>query len=134
MWILLLTLLMAGVVDADPLKPILSNTECKYKKVAALTTDTAGGFTVPNGETHAVHRFTGVGAEPSAFTYIVWDRGGGGEKVFISTKGEVDVYFDASNSQFQVTGDGVKKLEIVIENSLATMSPYIGGCLETIKL
>jgi len=116
------------------LDPRVVGSECKYKRVAASTTCTSGGLVVPNGETWAVYRWQANGADPSAYVALVWDYDGAGETIFSSTKGDVHLHFDVSQPIYQVTGDGVKKLQIVIYNDHTSETPIIGGCIEAVKI
>lgn len=108
--------------------------EIKYKKVSANTTDTTGGITVPNTEVCAVVRFRANGADPSCYVSLIWDYGGGSEKVICSTKGDVDIVFDSSISDYQFTGNGSKKMSIVIFNDNSAQSPIVGGSWEGVKI
>lgn len=113
---------------------IINYYETKYKSVYALTTDTTGGITVPNGETVAIARFRANGSDPSCYIYLAWDIGGDEEFIVASTKGDIDIYFDVDLEDIQFTGNGTKKLKIVIENNNLTASPIVGGSVEVIKL
>jgi len=130
-FITLVFLCMGAVYELDPR---IESSECKYKKVAASTTDTAGGFTGANGTTYGVHSFKAHGADPSAYVALVWDYNGAGEKIFASTKGDISEQYDVSLSQYQFTGTGTAKLSIVIYNDNTAETPVIGGCVEVIKL
>ena len=116
------------------IEPIIAGHESIYKSVAAATLDVSTGVVVPNGETWAVYRFTANGADPNAYDYLVWDKDGGGEKIFSSTKGDIDRMFDSSLSDNQITGDGSKKLQIVIDNNNIIATPVVGGSFEAVKV
>jgi hypothetical protein len=115
-------------------EPVVEDSECKYKKVAASTTDDSGGITVPNGETWALYKLQLNGADPSAYVAIIWDYNGGSEKIYQSTKGDVLNYFNIFVNEYQVTGDGTKQFKIIIINDNTTETPIIGGCMEFVKL
>jgi len=108
--------------------------ETKYKSVAALTTDDAGGSVIPNGQKVAVCRFRANGADPLAYVLLAWDWGGAAEKVIASTKGDIDLIFDSTDPAAQFTGDGVKKLQMIIINDNNAATPIVGGAYEVTKL
>ena len=116
------------------LDPALSGTECKYKTVAASTTDSSEGVVVPNGETWGVYGWQANGADPSAYVTLVWDYGGAQEKIFSSTKGDVHIHFDVAVEEYQVTGNGSRKFLVLIINDNTSETPIIGGCMELVKL
>jgi hypothetical protein len=114
--------------------PVIAYSELKYKSVAALTTDTTGGITIPNGEVIALHRLRAAGVDPDVYVLLAWDWGGGSEKIFASTRGDIDTLFDTSQAANQVTGDGSKKIKIVIVNDSLLASPIVGGSIELVKV
>ena len=114
--------------------PRIKYSETKYMKVSANTTDSSGGTVIPNGEHISVYRFRANGADPSAYVILAWDYGGAAEKIFASTKGDIDIYFDVSIDDHHLTGDGSKKLQIIIVNDNSTETPTIGGQYETVQL
>lgn len=87
-------------------------TDSYYVEVAALT-EVSSDTVVPNGETWEVMLFDGSAAYLDDTTVsIVWDYGGAGETILAATHGDVQ---DRTIVE-QVTGDGVKKLSIVLTN------------------
>lgn len=122
----------AGVALAQRHK--IDYRQSKVVAVAALTNDTAGGTVIPNGEKVGIARVDINGADPTVYAMVVWDYGGGAEKIFISTVQRADVSFDVSDPYYQVIGDGVKAIKVVILNNTLTLSPIIGGTVEMVKL
>ena len=122
------------VFSGVSLEPKISYSESKYKSVAASTTDSGGGVTPTNGELICIHRFIASGADPEAYVSLVWDYQGAGEKIFASTKGDVDIRFDCADTINQVTGDGSKMLKVIITNDDTNATPVIGGMYEVITL
>ena len=116
------------------MKHKIDYSETKYKSVSGLTTDTAGGITVPNGEVVSITRFRANGADPSIYVVLCWDYDGAAEKIFASTKGDIDLLLDPASPENQVTGDGTKKIQIVIINDTSTQSAIVGGSVEVTKL
>lgn len=82
-----------------------------YRNVTANTRMTRE-FTIPNGEVWQVQHFTGD-ANPNRDTYvgIVWDFGGTNEIVTLAYGSVTRELF------FEFTGDGVKKLAVVLQNN-----------------
>jgi hypothetical protein len=115
------------------MEPIISYSEVKYKQVEANTTDDSDGIVIPNGETHFLYRIRSNGADPSCYVIVCWDWESE-KRIFSSSRGEVDIVFDSTLSYYQFTGDGVKKLNVIIINDNDSMSPYIGGSVEVVKL
>ena len=113
---------------------IISYSESLYEKVGAGEESSSDGAVIPNNEIISITRFRANGADPTAYVLLAWDWGGGDEKIFASTKGDVDLLFDSSNTDNQMTGDGVKKLQIIITNDNSTESPVIGGAYEATKV
>lgn len=114
--------------------PIIEHGEIFYKSAPALSEELSPGITPDNGQELFVYRFRANGADPSSYVILVWDHGGEDEKVFCSTKGDIDLFFDSSNHDYHILGDGVKKLQIVIENNNTSASPIIGGAVELVGL
>jgi hypothetical protein len=104
--------------------------EDNYKSVAASTRDVSTGVTIPNNEKIAVARVWLNGADPDAYVYLVWDDGGGAEKIIISSKGDIDHEYDLTNSDVQFTGNGTKKMQLIIDNNDTNATPIIGGGFE----
>lgn len=111
---------------------IIDHCETFYKKVIASTEDPSTGI-APTG-LFAISRFRANGADPSAYVALIWDFGGEGEKVIASTRGDIDLFFDTANPDVQFTGDGIKKMQVVIINDNPTQTPIIGGAWEGTKL
>lgn len=96
-----------------------------YQEVAALT-EVTSEMIPANGVSWEIQSFTGNGAYDASVTVkLVWDFGGGGETVLVSTHGDL---VDRLRND-QVTGDGVKKLAIVLDNQSNT-AQTIGGQYE----
>lgn len=114
--------------------PRLSFTKTNYLQVAASTVDDSASVVLPNGETHAVHRFRANGADPEAYVALIWDYQGASETIVSSTKGDIDSFFDILNPDMQFIGDGVKKLSIVIINDNTSQTPIIGGSFELVRV
>lgn len=113
--------------------PRISLEETFYAKVSASTELESDGVVIPDGETHAIYRFRANGADPNAYVRLVWDNGGDQEKIIASTKGDIDILFDTTGCTHCYTGNGTKKMSIVIENNNDTQSPYIGGEFEMVR-
>jgi hypothetical protein len=112
--------------------PVIKYSETYYKNIDANTEDLSPGVTPANGEQLCIYRLILNGADPSAYVAIIWDRGGNAEKVFISSRGDVDLTFDSSCHDLHFTGDGSKKLQIVIINDNDSATPIIGGRFEVV--
>jgi hypothetical protein len=105
-----------------------------YKKVAALSDELSTGIIIPNSEKVGLYRFRANGSDPSAYVVLVWDLNGDTEKIFVSTKGDVDLFFDVNNEAYQITGNGTKKFNILLINNGVTESPHIGGDVDLMKV
>lgn len=108
--------------------------ESKYKRVNGSTTDVTGGITLSNGVTYAVQRFIATGVDPSVNVSLIYCYGTGSERVFSSTKGDVNVVFDERLATSQVTGNGTCKLQVIIINTALSQSSYVGGFFEAKEL
>lgn len=108
--------------------------DIKYKKVAANTVDDDSAIVPPNGDVIGIMKFRATGADPAAYVVLAYDFGGPGEKIFATTRGDIDYVYDPSVPVYQVTGDGIAKLSIVIINDNETETPIIGGSYEAINL
>lgn len=108
--------------------------QTKYLSVAGSTTNDDGGVVIPNGEKVGVFRFRANGSDPTAYVCLAWDWGGDSEKIFTSTKGDIDIYMDVSSDINTVTGNGVKKLCVVIINDGMLASPIVGGSFDAVKI
>ena len=110
---------------------VIDFSEIHYEKVPGTTTKKSTGIVPADGQKVVVTkiRLSGSG-DPKAYSQLIWDHGGGAEKVLASTRGDVEYAIDSSNSDFHITGDAVKKLQIVIENEDGTQSPMVGGSYE----
>jgi hypothetical protein len=65
---------------------------------------------------------------------VAWDWGGGSQSIILSSKGDEERNYDVSCSLCQFTGDGSKKIQIIIINNNQTQSPYVGGEVRLVKL
>ena len=103
----------------------------KYMQVNALSEDATGGFVIPNGQTVGMVKFVAAGADPEAYVLFSYCWGDGAkQKIFATTKGDVNIDFDHRDPVNQVTGDGVCRLTVTIANGNATQTPFIGGHME----
>ena len=100
-----------------------------YTVVDASSEESSTGSTIPNGTKVAVTRVWLNGAEPTAYVRLVWDNAGT-PTVIKSSKGDINEFFDPSNPDFQFTGNGSKKMQIVIDNDNQDATPTIGGGYE----
>lgn len=116
------------------LYPRIDYAETFYRKVEATTELESTGITIPDGETVGIYRIRGNGCDPSAYVALVWDHEGENEKVFVSTKGDIDTTLDPTLEINQLTGDGTTKLILLLTNNNSTESPYIGGSFELVKV
>lgn len=114
--------------------PVSDYSELKYVQVPANSTDSTGGVIIPNGQKVSVYKIRLNGSDSDSYAKLVWDHGGGAEKVFISTKGDVDTTNDLNDTLFHITGDGVKSLKIILENNTGSQSPDIGGTWSAQKI
>jgi hypothetical protein len=86
-----------------------------YVEVATMSSESSDQV-VPNNETWEINHFCGNAAYlDDAYSALVWDYGGAGEEILIATHGDIDT----GGLSFQVTGDGSKKLSIVLVNDTA---------------
>lgn len=120
-----------GVVIPNP---VIDYSDSKYKSIAASTVDSSGGVTIPNGEKVAVHRFIASGSDPLGYVSLVYCYDDASEKIFASTKGDVDTIYDTTLAINQVTGNGTCKVTIVITNDDTDPTPIIGGQFELITI
>jgi hypothetical protein len=115
-------------------EPRIDYCQTKYMKVSASEVDSTGGVVIPNGQAIAVTGFRANGADPAAYVELVWDYGGGAEKIIASTRGDIDLVFDTLHPDVNFTGDGSKTLCIVIVNDNESQSPVIGGAWTALKM
>lgn len=93
-----------------------------YKEVAANTTDT-DEYIPASGKVVYFKRFGGSGSSvPATIIKIIWDYGGT-ETLLFSTHGN---FIDEPSEEVSITGDGTKKLTIVLINDQAE-SDALGG-------
>lgn len=93
-----------------------------FSQVSATTTDT-DTYTPANGQTILVKACGGeAGSSPDTTCVIVWDEGGGEEKVIYATHNSSRD--DSLTEEF--TGDGSKTLKIKLINDQTT-SDYLGA-------
>lgn len=114
-----------------PLLPDYS--DILYTELESESEESSTGVVIPNAQTIGILRFKGNGQDPNAFVKLVFDNGGGGEKVFGVIKSEDDITFDHTLSYAQVTGDGIASLQVVLVNN-STQSAAIGGLFEAVIL
>lgn len=112
--------------------PSIKYSETFYKNVSASTEDRSTGITPANGEQLAIYRFRANGSDPTAYCALIWDRGGAGERIIASTKGDIDLILSTDIHENHIIGDGVKKLNICLINDADSVSPIIGGAVETV--
>lgn len=117
---------MSGTVVRPALPaPALSSTF--YSSVASLG-ESVDDTVIPNSETWEVTKFIGSAAYVDDTTAsLYWDHTGAGETLLATTHG------DAAIPLFtQLTGDGTKKLTIVLTNDTAA-ARKLGGRWEARK-
>lgn len=105
-----------------------------YKKVPAYSELISTGCVVPNGVSYGFYHFRANGSDPSCYVVLAWDYGGETEDIFASTKGDITITNETFCDCNVMTGDGVKKLQIILINNGETESPYIGGYVELVKI
>lgn len=115
-----------------PRPPPIDFSELKFKKVAASEIDETGCVVIPNGQKIAMYRIR-MDGDPETSVRIVWDHDGGAEKIFGSTEGDVDSILDVDDTVNQITGDGTKKMCVIIENNSPSQSEVRGGSWEATK-
>lgn len=97
------------------------HTESLFQEVDALT-EVAEEWTVPTTEVWEVDSFQGAGAYLDDTTAaLVWDYGGAAPVLIAATHGDTV----ARAIGFQVTGNGTKKLALVLTND--TNSGHVLG-------
>lgn len=116
------------------MQPIINYQESKYKSVAPLTTDTTGGIIIPNGENVYISKFVGDGVDANSYVLLAWDYGGGSQIIFYTASSNVERIPDSTNPTYQITGDGVKAIKVILVNNLGIPSSVIGGSVEVTKL
>lgn len=119
---------------AHCLDPLISYSESKYQKVDSITEVCSTGKVISNSETIGIYSIRLNGSDTESYVYLVFDKGGGSEKIFASSTGNVDIKLDLSDTENQVTGDGVKKIQVCLVNDKTVESPIIGGAYEAVKL
>jgi hypothetical protein len=105
-----------------------------YKKIPAFSENISSGIVIPNGERVGLYRFRANGADACCYVVLVWNYQGADEKIFVATKGDIDLFFDVNNEQYQIVGNGVKKLSILLVNNNENEGPYIGGDVDLLRL
>jgi len=129
-------LLFALSLLAD-LSPHISQSESIYQSVDAgppTQVVCTTGSVIPNGQKIGVYSIILNGDDPGTSVMVVYDRNGGSEKIFRSTAGDVDSKLEVHDPINQVTGDGVKKLQVCILNDKTVESPIVGGAYEVVDL
>ena len=115
--------------------PKIEYAESKFAQVPGTDSVSTDGIVVPDGQTIAIHRFvTGAIASPEVYVQVGFDIGGASEKIFFSMRTDAEIHFDPTLSMNQVTGDGVKKIQMRIVNDGVTSSPGSGGFYEAINV
>jgi len=119
---------------AIQLEPIVKYSESKYIKVDANTEDDTGGTVIPDGDTVAVYKIVANGSDPSAFVKIVYCHGDEAEeRILASTTGDFHDILDTTLEQNQIIGDGVCKLQIILDNNNSS-AVTMGGSYKVIEL
>lgn len=99
--------------------------ELEISKEVAASTEDCDTYTPANGSVVNILKFVGSAAfSPNASVKLVWDWDGAGETVLWSHKGE-----GVAPKRFQVTGDGVKKLAVCLDNG-ETGALFMSGYAE----
>ena len=80
-----------------------------------------------------IKRLKGVGLGPASWTALIWDRGGAGEKIFGIIQTSDEINYDISLAANQITGDGVKKLQVLLTND-TQQTAALGGLFEAVTL
>ena len=95
----------------------------RAKYVSVLTrTIAVEESVIPDGERWEIQRFIGNGAYlPNVTVSLVWDRGEPGEEILAATHGDAEI-----DVLRVLVGDGVKKLEVVLQND-SNEGQTIGG-------
>jgi len=127
------TLLLILAIMSMGISPRIDYSESFYKSVAASTTECSTGSVIADGKDIAVHLIRLNGAI-DAHVMIVFDKDGAGEKIFSSTSGDINITIDTSDTNSQMTGDGVKKLQVCVINDKTVPSPIIGGAYESVYI
>ncbi len=98
----------------------------------AATDEAISDTVIPDGETWEITRFAGSAAYlDDTIVCLVWDRGGGGEEIITCTHGDQNLAYNEES--VQRTGDGVKKLAIVLTNDTG-VARIMSGCWEALIL
>lgn len=105
-----------------------------YRTVNATTTEYSNPVVVDDGIKVAIKRFIASGADPSAYVYLIWDRGGADETIVSSTRDSIDISYDIEFSAPSFIGDGTKSFELVLQNNSISQSPPIGGLVEVVRV
>ena len=116
-----------------PTPILVDHTETHFKQVASESEEISTGIVIPNGELVGIKRFKGVGLGPASWTALVWDRGGVNEKIFGIIQTSDEINYDISLAANQVTGDGVKTLQVLLTND-TQQSAALGGLFEAVTL
>jgi len=98
-----------------------------YKQVTSSSVDTSD-HVIPNGETYQFIRFYGNASEsPNTIVCIFWDKDGLDEDLLFTTHN--DSILDKTS--IEKTGNGVKKITIVLKNDLL-QDEWLGAAWEAI--
>ena len=108
-------------------------TETKYATVPGSSTDSDGGKIPADGEAFAVSRIILTGST-NCSVMVVWDYGGGDQKIFAVSRMSVVIELDPNDPYNQISGDGVKAFKIIMINDGLATSPNVGGFYEATKI
>ena len=98
----------------------------------AASSEAISDTVIPDGETWEITRFAGSAAYiDDTIVCLVWDRGGGGEEIITCTHGDQNLEYN--EEAVQRTGDGIKKLAIVLTNDTG-VARIMSGCWEALIL
>ncbi len=116
-----------------PTPILVDHTETFFEQVPSESESLSPGIVVGNGDLVGIKRFKGVGFGPGAWCALVWDRGGAGEKIFGLFQSSDEIEYDISVAANQITGDGVKKLQVLLTND-TQQSAALGSLYEAVTL
>ncbi len=132
---LFLILLLSFCALGLTLSPRVDYSQSKYMKVAASTTDTSGGVVIPDGQKISLLNVVASGSDPVGYVTLVYCHGDETkEKIFASTKGDINIKFDTTLAMNQVTGDGTCELVLIITNDDTAQTPTVGGTWTAINI
>lgn len=89
-------------------------------KDVASSTEDSDTYVVPNGKTlEIVHMMGEAAFSPNSAVKLVWDWGGAGETILWTIKGSSEIGPDVAEDFPTMTGDGVKKIAVSLDNNEA---------------